>query len=159
MGTESDRNDTPSTFDATPPAFPVTVRLAGIIWIGIGSLIIISSFIRIVLQIMNGEKGVSAIGIGPALIAAAFLYVGILTVTGKSPGILGNAIGAIVIALAQYGIAVLFIFGEAIASAVVLFFVATTLLFSGVLAILGKSAYADWRRYQKDHGDRYRDLD
>lgn len=105
-----------------PPAFPVVVRLAGIIWIGIGALGVVSAVLNFAgagaanRANPNGQNpaagaqaaGQSIGGCCTALIAVAFVAVGYNTVTGKAKDTLGNAIGSLLLAalVACVGVAV-----------------------------------------------------
>lgn len=150
---------------ADRPAFPGIVRLAGIIWIGVGALELLNAAANVVLAGMNqnqnpGTAGGACCAVG---VGIAFLVCGIQTVTGKAKDTLGNSIGSLVLGALILGLAALIGFGGAvlganpnanangiapgvfIAIAVFTGLMGLTLLLAGVLALMGRRQYQEWR--------------
>jgi hypothetical protein len=147
------------------PDFPVSVQIAGIIWIAFGTLGLVNAGLSFLMTLGNAAAKAGQPGAVPgnvcgsiciALFAIAFLFVGIQTVKGTAKSTLGNGIGSIIFGLLYGGMAVVFIVlstqiaGPAPAT---LFFVfagfsgvlGIGLLAAGLLALAGKQAYEDWR--------------
>jgi hypothetical protein len=133
--------------EARNAPLPRPVFLAGAIWTSFGALGIVS----LVLQ-LTGEDlvGLSvgmrlAVAALPAFISAGFIVVGVETLLGRTKALYANGIGSIVFAV---------LIGGGVASAGALGSAATTLqlvstlglIAAGVLAIVGRTPYAEWRR-------------
>jgi hypothetical protein len=156
--------------DESPPRFPGIVMAAGVIWIGGGSLALISAMGNLALlganqganQQAGGAPGAIGGGCCSGLVGIAFLVCGFQTVTGKSSDTLGNGIGSLVLGLLALLIAAGTVFGgfvllgnqnapgQALAAGIIvaagLFgLCGAALILAGILALVGRSAYREWR--------------
>jgi hypothetical protein len=150
------------------PSFPGIVRAAGIIWIGVGAIGLINTIATLALAGANqGPGGPSNVCCG-AGIAIAFLLVGFQTVKGTAKDTLGNAIGSIALGLLQLGLAAVIGLGGAIlganaganpgananglpaavlvVTAVIVGLMGATLILAGILALMGRARYREWRQ-------------
>lgn len=158
--------------------FPTGVKIAGIIWIAYGSLGILSNIVNVVMTAGQapaanaGPGQYAGVGCG-ILIAIAFLFVGVQTVKGTAPGTLGNGIGSLIIGILQLTCGGLIVAGGGILAAgggggpggpappqagelgtvamvmgVVVILLGLSLITAGVLALMNKTAYEDWRAAQ-----------
>jgi hypothetical protein len=150
------------------PSFPGIVRAAGIIWIGVGGLELLNAVANAVMAGMNQNQNPGSVG-GVCCaggIGIAFLVCGIQTVTGKATDTLGNAIGSLALGLLLLGLGVLVGFGGAILGAnpnanananglpavvfvilgVITSVLGLTLILAGVLALMGRARYKEWRQ-------------
>ncbi|HYH68886.1 MAG TPA: hypothetical protein VD866_29605 [Urbifossiella sp.] len=161
--------------DYDEPAYPLTVTLAGVAWIGFGGLLIANMLLVLVLMggMMAAGRGGPQAG-GPAggaqadraaaagpcgavlsgLFGAAFLLVGVQSVRGTARDTLGNGIGSIVFGLIQYAAGALSLVAgqgqvELVIAAVLHFLVGTGLVGAGAMALAGRGAYKAWRRANK----------
>ena len=153
--------------------FPTGAKIAGIIWIAYGSLGLLSNLVSLALtagQGMGPNICGTVVGI---LIAAAFLFVGVQTVKGTAPGTLGNGIGSLIIGVLQLTCGGLILAGGGILAAgggggaggapppgagdlgtvamvmgVIVILLGLSLVTAGVLALMNKSAYENWRAAQ-----------
>jgi hypothetical protein len=162
-----DELEEPENDFAAPPRIPLAVRTAGIIWIVVGSLILLAGVVVLLVSMgtVAANKGLAARGgdtayfvgviLGQlagvacvALFGAAFLFVGVKSVTGTAGDTLGNGIGSIVFGALNLGGAALFAgAGRFIQSGVSLIY-AGCLIAAGVLALVGRADYKEWRRFQ-----------
>jgi hypothetical protein len=144
--------------------FPRTVTAAGIVWIVIGSGILINFLVLVLLMfglasddppenrgVFLAARIVGGLFVG--VVGAFFLYEGIETVRGKAPDTLANGSGSILLALIaigytlqQNGAVGATQRGEGIIAGIGLFA-------AGVLALMGRSKYEAWRRAQKTKSD------
>src|SRR5262245_30675645 len=88
--------------------YPNTVRIAGVIWVVFGALILLNAALNVVLNLGAGAAGgPPGGGICPLLVAAlfgaAFAHVGLQSLRGTARDTLGNGIGSIVIGLLNAG--------------------------------------------------------
>jgi hypothetical protein len=145
--------------------FPVGVRVAGIIWIVFGALGLIGQAILLVVNM--GQPAAAQGGGGPVgspfagvgcgvLFALAFLFVGIQTVKGTAKSTLGNGIGSIIFAVLYLICGAVLMAGSGFVPAganttllivmgVIIIVQGLALLTAGALALMGKSAYEEWR--------------
>jgi hypothetical protein len=143
-----------------PPQYPGSVRAAGIIWIILGGLILLSAGLNLLVaftdQPLVGGAYAAGRGCGVlfmALFGVVFLLVGIQNVNGTAKDTLGNAIGSIIFAALEFGIAVVTIVGTAaignlpigLIVAGIYGFGGMGLLLAGILALLGRRQYLAWR--------------
>lgn len=162
---EFDEDNGPGDRRADTPAFPIAVKLAGIAWIGFGAV----EWIAVILALAQSGANQGAGGrpqpltpCCPGLVGLAFLVCGYQTVTGKTKDTLGNSIGSILLGLLQLAVGVAIgLFGVAANNrnndgglmgavlAAILGLLGAGLIAAGVLALVGRSAYRDWRRSQK----------
>jgi hypothetical protein len=141
--------------------FPSGVKAAGFIWIAFGVLGVLNAGLSFLMTAAGaaanagqpGQGNPCGVGCG-VIFAIAFLVVGVQTVKGTAKGTLGNGIGSLVFGLLYGAIAVLviamanqfpggpnpLIFVIAAISGVL----AVALLTAGALAIMGRTAYAEW---------------
>jgi hypothetical protein len=147
--------------DDRGPAFPVLVRVAGVIWILFGMLGLVGTLLQF--AAIGAAKAAPGAGPGPAastpccglLIALGFLAVGYQTVTGKAKDTLGNAIGSIGIGLLYYALIAVFALAmppggipgppDYLLYALFVGF-GTLLVLAGGLALVGRPQYKAWRR-------------
>jgi hypothetical protein len=143
-------------------AFPQTVKAAGVIWIVVGCLILLSVAALVAItfsfaanantQDTAGRQAAGAVGalvcmssvVG--LFAAAFLFVGVQTVRGTARDTLGNGIGSIVFSLLEFGGAAASGSVGQFAQSGVSALSGMALLAAGVLALAGRSQYKLWRK-------------
>jgi hypothetical protein len=105
------------------PRFPATVKAAGIIWIIVGSLGMISGLLNLVNGAANQAQAGAQAG-GPGFqagytagiwcafaIAIAFVVFGYQTVTGKASDTVGGSVASIMLGLVYAGIGTLAFFG------------------------------------------------
>jgi hypothetical protein len=148
--------------------FPTGVKVAGILWIGFGVLALVGQLLSFALNMAGaaaqggpGAPGGNMCGVGcGVLFAIVFLVAGIQTVKGTAKGTLGNGIGSLLFGL-LYGVVAVFVIGlgasgrlppgnEALmyVAGAVAAALAVALLTAGILALMGKSAYEQWREAQ-----------
>lgn len=154
--------------DDGPAPFPLGVRLAGVVWIGFGVLSLIN--LAVSFAVAGGNRGPGATpgsGACGALIGVVFLACGYQTVTGTAKDTRGNGIGSIVFGLLQLlvggAIAVLGVGGAnanpgnpanggpplagvMLITGAVVAAMGVAMITAGVLALVGRRAYLDWRR-------------
>jgi hypothetical protein len=160
----SDYDDDEDRPRRSATAFPMGVRVAGIIWIAFGALGLIGQAINLVISLGQaaaaaggGPGGSPYAGVGCGILfALAFLFVGIQTVKGTAKSTLGNGIGSIVFAVLYLicGIGLMAGGGFLPAAAestmliilgLIVIVQGLALLTAGALALMGKSAYEEWR--------------
>lgn len=135
------------------PTFPPFVKIAGIIWIVLGSLTLLISavlFFFFVLMPLSG-RGDTAPSHGGGLFGcmitgAAFLYVGVKSARGKARDTFVSGIGSIIFGL-MFGLPALF----SLASGQFLAFginglVGAVFLAAGILALRARGQYKSWRK-------------
>lgn len=145
------------------------MKIAGVIWIGAGAL----SLINMVITFAQQGGGNAAPGTNPAsgvcagLIGLAFLVCGYQTVTGQASDTRGNGIGSILLGLLQFliGGAILALGGAGVAAnanagnpnnaapagvvvviGLMIVAVGLVMITAGVLALIGRTAYLEWKR-------------
>jgi hypothetical protein len=150
--------------------FPGTVRIAGIIWIVIGGLILLNAVANLIITsaLAAGQNpGAAAAGgscpaVVGALIGLAFIFVGQQSVRGTARDTLGNGIGSLGIGLLVSGVGVLAVLGGAAVAGqqagqqgmilliigIVNLFGGIGLLTAGLLALIGRGRYREWKRSQ-----------
>lgn len=166
---DDEDDDRPARRSRAGAPFPGGAKAAGIIWIGFGSLGILSNIVSIAVTAgqaaAGGGQQYGGVGCG-ILIAIAFLIVGIQTVKGTAPSMMGNGIGSLIFG-ALYLIcgAILLAGGGVLAArggggagapagglimilAAIPIVLGLALLLAGVLALMNKTAYEDWRAAQ-----------
>ncbi|HEX3149089.1 MAG TPA: hypothetical protein VHR66_13495 [Gemmataceae bacterium] len=154
-----DDDDRPSRSSAK---FPPGVKAAGIIWISFGALGLINIVLQLAMAAGNavaggGPGGSPYTGVGcGVIIALVFLMVGIQTVKGTAKGVLGNGIGSIIFGVLYLSCGGLLLAGSGfvpagadstllLAVGGIALLMGLALLLAGVLALMGKSAYEEWR--------------
>jgi hypothetical protein len=150
-------------YDSGPePPYPPTVTTAGVIWIVYGCLMLLYSAASLILtfayQAVNAKGQASGAEYAAgglcgltviALFAAAFLFVGVQSVRGTANDTLGNGIGSILFAGLYFGgAAVMIALGQVIPVAAPLLG-GVLLLAAGVLALVGRGPYRQWRYAQR----------
>jgi hypothetical protein len=133
--------------------FPTVVRVAGIIWMVFGGLILFNGLLVLMLIFAldpDGERAPAAVGAmcGGLIFGPAFLFVGVQSARGTAKDTLGNGIGSLVFGLLAAGGGMALLLASPLA-AVINFFCALGLLAAGVLALVGRTDYLDWHREQK----------
>ncbi len=153
------------------PTFPMTVRIAGIIWLLMGLLILTSTILTIVFNVIqdkavnqnndaNPTSGYITMGVG-FIFGLIFLMVGVQTARGTAKDTLGNSIGSLIFAL-LYGTCGILVFVGArfapvdkqlqtimIIASVINTLSGFGLLVAGVLGLVGRSQYKAWRKAQE----------
>ena len=156
---------------------PGSTRAAGIIWVIMGSLVLLVTALNLTLGAGTGAGGAEMLCSAalPVLIGAVFLMVGIQTLNGSAKGTLGNGIGSIIFGVLIGGLGVILFYGAFFAGggggpgappavqqlgeaagviimvvAVVYLLTGAMLLVAGILAIKGKTDYLRWRKYLRD---------
>lgn len=152
-----DDYDEPDDDFLRTPAYPSSLRAAGIIWIIFGGLLLVNVAIILVASAVLAEGkdkepalvgGVCG-GILAGLFGAAFIYVGVQSINGTAQDTLGNGIGSIIFGLLNAaGFAVQLGAGQ-ILQAGIYGICAAGLITAGILALVGRDAYKTWRRAQK----------
>jgi hypothetical protein len=149
--------------DLDQPEHPATVKIAGILWIIFGGLLLLAGVGYSVVEVVQnyGSRGdplypalmTVSIGCGaaiPGLIGAAFVLVGIRSVRGKARGTLGNSIGSIVLGGSLCWLSAAFVMGWGGGWMNILVFACGSgLLTAGVLGLIGRGKYKAW--YQMRH--------
>jgi hypothetical protein len=167
--------DDPDDFDAGP-RFPGTATAAGVIWLLYGGLGVLNGFLSFALagaQLQQGGGGPPAGGAGggccPMLIGIAFLVCGLQTVRGTASDTRGNSIGSILLACLQLLVALAVIaFGAGAFGAgnqgnagpnnppetavmvvigLVVGAMGLGLFTAGVLGLMARKPYLEWRAY------------
>ncbi len=160
----SEENDT----ESKPPAFPMTVTLAGIAWIGIGGLIILMSFVivmALLFQVRPDETGTvveRVMGVAVCITAilglfgGAFIFVGVESVRGRARDTLGNGIGSLIFAVLQLGVAIGNAGSDSFRQAGINGVCGLGFLAAGILALMGRSQYKAWRKAERRRNDNRR---
>jgi hypothetical protein len=102
-----------------PPRFPTSVKVAGVVWIGIGIIAFFNMFLVLGIAGMQGDKpapgaqraanqpdpnaantgGMYCGACFSGFVALAFFYCGLQTVNGKAGDTLGNGAGSIILGI------------------------------------------------------------
>jgi len=138
-----------------PAEIPGAVIGAGVIWIVFGSLSVLGAIIELVLFAVRaaGEEGggissrTSGVSCG-ALVGAAFIHVGIQTIRGTAKDVVGNAVGSFVFGMLYLIGAILCLFLSldiAKFVGIICFFLALALFSAGIMALVSRSEYLDYR--------------
>jgi hypothetical protein len=136
------------------PPYPSQLTIAGYLWIAFGLLILVSG-VYFFIQLQNVPRGgAEAVGgtIGIILVAlfgAIFIHVGIQSINGTARDTLGNGIGSLVLAMLQFGGAALLFNHGLTLRASLNCLCGAGLLIAGVLAILARADYLDWKKHNK----------
>jgi hypothetical protein len=150
---------------ADGPEYPKVVRIAGVIWIVFGSLILLNSAVNLLVTFSTAAGGGAQTGdrvfvaLLAMLIGAVFIHAGLQSTRGTAKDTLGNGIGSIIFAGLIGGAGVLLLLGSLVVGGTVGLIGAVLgginllngvgLLAAGVLALLGRHAYKAWRRAQQ----------
>jgi hypothetical protein len=145
------------------PAFPPAVRAAGIIWVVAGALILLSLGANVLMSL--GSSGAAPAegayfagqvcgGLFVAVFGAAFIFVGVQTAAGAARDTTGNAVGSILLGLLNWAGAALNGAEGRFVTAGLAFVCGAALLVAAVLALAGRGAYKEWRRWKawRDQG-------
>jgi hypothetical protein len=161
--------------------FPQKVKVAGLIWLTVGGLILVGAVVSSVL-ILGGSgdhpgkaPGAGCVGVLQLLVGLVFLHVGNQTVRGTARDTLGNGIGSLIFGLISlvYGgfmivavvvtlagrvkedaVPVMVAFGIVAVLGIV---AGLGLLLAGILALVGRDDYQAWRREHAPRPKRRRD--
>jgi hypothetical protein len=172
---DDDDDERPARRSRGGAAFPTGAKVAGIIWIAFGALGIISNIVSIAVNAgQGGAQNYAGIGCG-FIIPIAFLMVGIQTVKGSAPSLLANGIGSLIFGALYLLCGVLLLAGGGILAAggagggggaggagavpagaggmimllaAIPIVLGLSLLVAGIMALMNKSAYEDWRAAQ-----------
>jgi hypothetical protein len=146
---------------------PGRVVAAGIVWLIFGCLSVGGAAVQLLLVFAG--PGLAAFGPGavneavgtvcgavPAmLVGAVFVHVGLQSLRGTAPAVLGNGIGSILFGVLYTAVGVVLLVTAAevlVLTAVFCFFLALTLYAAGVLALLGRADYKTFRRAVQRRG-------
>ncbi|MCI0742902.1 MAG: hypothetical protein L0Y72_28060 [Gemmataceae bacterium] len=165
-----DFDDEPEDEFCREPAYPSQVRTAGIVWIVFGGLILLNLAVLLVLLAAvpgQRDKGAAVAGgvcasVFLGLCGGAFIFVGVQNVNGTAADTLGNGIGSIIFGILNWGSAIAHAVAGLYLQTVVNFIGGGGLLAAGILALVARGDYLDWRRAQKIRrlsDDRYDDND
>ena len=128
------------------PKFPGIVLAAGIIWIVVGSAILLATVLAVLVSVLiRGEGSAESlflwcwVGVCFSPFGGAFLFVGVQTVRGTAPDTLGNGIGSIIFSG---------LFGWLDLTQPICW-PGLALIVAGVLALVGRSQYKVWRKARK----------
>jgi hypothetical protein len=127
----------PSISTASLPPIPAIVRAAGIIWIVFGCLVL--PFVLL----MSEPASMFLV----AVFAAAFIFVGAQTASGRARDVIGNGIGSLV-----FGFSAISGGATMLPMGAVLSVVGLPLFAAGVCALIGRNDYKKWRR-EKERGE------
>jgi hypothetical protein len=168
-----DRDDfyPPTARPAGGPPFPTVVMVAGVIWIIVGAVALVNVVLTLALAGANaaaqpGQPGGQTGGVCCGLLVGiAFLVCGIQTVKGTAKDTLGNGIGSILIGgfylVVGLGLGLLGALGGAgagqnpnlaplagvlLIAMVIAGGIGAALVLAGILALVGRGAYREWRR-------------
>jgi hypothetical protein len=158
--------DSRSSPSPSLPRFPPTVRTAGIVWIVLGSGILINGIVLLVRQLgagLDADSGSAEAALFGAVvgqlfqgvIGAVFLYEGIECCRGTIPSTVGIAVGSILFALIYVGIALFYAEARQGYRVALVFIPAVGLFVAGVLAFAGRTQYDAWwqvRRREREKG-------
>ena len=149
---------------------PGTITAAAVIWIIVGSLVLLELAGVLLLGAIGLASGDSlgfALGMGVCvgpilgLIGGSFVYVGVQTLRGKARDTLGNAVGSICVGALYLSGPLLALLGGpadespsikssfAAGAACLAIVIAAGLLLSGILALVGRRAYKAWRQIRQ----------
>jgi hypothetical protein len=170
----ADYLDQPEDVPLEAPPIPGAVRAAGIIWIVFGGLILLNFVVQLlVLLTVNpqGQRGGAFVAgnfcgvLFMGLVGGAFVNAGIQSLSGAAKDTLGNGIGSIAFGVIIGGLAGVLLIGILGATAagaqpgelmwiVVLALLinslaAIGLLVAGILALVGREGYREYRRYRR----------
>jgi uncharacterized integral membrane protein len=152
---EEDYADEPDLRE--PVELPRKVMTAGIVWIIFGILILINFLLQIVLVSQERELGPGGtvgvgvcLGIFGALLGGGFIFVGVQNVRGTAPGVIGNGVGSIILAVLMIlGSLVQAARGGHLLVAVINIGLAMGLVVAGVLVLVSGAEYTAYRRATK----------
>jgi hypothetical protein len=152
------------------PTIPGSVRAAGIIWIVFGALILLSGGLQLLAQLALAPteargaffSGAVCGALFVGFVGGVFIHVGVQSLSGTARDTLGNGIGSIIFAALIGGITLVVLVaaasvrsvrGEAtpgwavVIPLVINSLAAFGLLAAGVLALVGRQGYREYRRY------------
>lgn len=143
------------------PSYPVLATIAGAAWIGIGSLVLASFLINVVMTVRAmftmgvdvGLGGFTCFTILAGLFGAAFLSLGIQTVRVAARDTLGNSIASLVFG-AFFLLGAAATLGDSIPMAFVTGMFGAALVTAGILALVGRDTYKVWRSARNQRQDR-----
>ena len=141
------------------PSFPAGLKVACYLWIGFGILILVGGLIGLV---QNGGQigaGGQAANQAPAggvcgmvlvgLFGAAFIAAGSQTLKGTAKDTMGNGIGSLVFALLEIGLGVLALNFGVNFFAIIYLACGAGLMGAGIIALMNRTDYLEWRAYKK----------
>jgi hypothetical protein len=149
--------DEPEDYD-DDPGFPATVMAAGVFWIVLGAVLVLALLVALAgaffLAQGRQEKGEVVFGgictgLFIGLIGAAFIFVGVQTILGTARDTVGNGIGSIIFGVLNGGAGLGYVLTREYFQSVVSFLCGVGLLAAGVLALVGRNQYKEWRRSRR----------
>jgi hypothetical protein len=155
---EEESFDEPEVEYREESGFPITVMAAGIFWIVLGGVLVLVLLLALVgaFLVAQGREekgevvfGGLCLGLVIGLIGGAFIFVGIQTVLGTARDTLGNGIGSIVFGVLNGGHGLGYALTREYLLSAVSFLCGVGLLTAGVLALVGRDRYKEWRRARR----------
>jgi hypothetical protein len=120
------------------------VKIAAIIWLVFGALILLNALLQLSQGIKDTGQQVLVVILG--LFALAFIFVGYQTLKGTAKDTLGNGIGSILLAGVgswnSYGSIMI---GQFDLYAIISLLSVVALIVAGILALVGRADYKAWR--------------
>ncbi|HSQ55139.1 MAG TPA: hypothetical protein VLM40_05285 [Gemmata sp.] len=168
-------DDEPALERTRAPVCPTTVKFAGYAWISFGGLVLLNLIVYMALVYGQprapgatgggqgaaagdghaGGQGAAAVGgvcggLVLALFGLVFMHVGLQSIRGTAKDTLGNGIGSIIFGLLNLASGVIQAQAEHEIQAGIGFLVGIGLLAAGVLALVGRGEYKEWRDALKE---------
>jgi hypothetical protein len=148
--------------------YPGKLRAAGILWVIIGGLILVGNAINVFVALNMAEGRGSVLGpvmcasLLVALFGGAFIWVGVQSITGTAPGVIGNAVGSIILGAVVFASGLAAGIGGNVPWVIIITSIeAAVLILAGILALLCHNEYKEWRyvykapeRFRRDRDDR-----
>lgn len=139
--------------------YPSMLRNAGYLWVIFGIIILVNGGINVMMTVGNAgaDQGAKVAGgtcgvLIVALLGGVFIHVGVQSINGTARDTMGNGIGSMIIGLLQAGGGVVSLQAELLLPAVISFVGCAGLLAAGVMAILARADYLDWKKQNKGAG-------
>jgi hypothetical protein len=141
------------------PAFPILVKVAGIIWIIYGCLALAAMSLNVAMFALSTPANerqrddliaaatCSVCCVGP--VAAVFILVGYQSIRGTANDTLGNGIGSIIFGALGFASGITLTLAAQLFQAAMVLAFAALLISAGVLALIARSDYRLWRQARK----------
>jgi hypothetical protein len=151
--------DQPETESRTAPEFPKLVIAAGIIWVVVGALGVLSLAVSVAMafgnQVPDLARGLSP-PMGAFLIPVLFLFFGMKSVSGIARNTVVYGVGSFVLGVFEMGVGLMLLAGGIAVRAeqatiagdmgILVTLFGTAHIVAGILALAGRASYRDWRR-------------
>lgn len=140
--------------------YPSMLRNAGYLWVIFGLIILVNGGINVMMsvggaggadqdaKVAGGTCGILVV----ALLGGVFIHVGMQSINGTARDTMGNGIGSMIIGLLQAGGGVVYLRADMMLPAVVSFVGCAGLMAAGVMAILARADYQEWKKQNKGVG-------